>query len=60
MHITPHLNVVKNFWNFKLKKNTLNFKILKIQYILNFEFFLNMGSRLLSSKFFTIKIILLK
>jgi hypothetical protein len=25
MHITPHLHVVKDSWNFKFLKNTLNF-----------------------------------
>jgi len=25
MHITPHLHVVKDFWNLKILKNILNF-----------------------------------
>ncbi len=52
MHITPHLHVVKDFWNFKKLKNTLNFYKFLIPYLLNCKCFLNSGSRLLSSKIF--------
>ncbi len=51
MHITPHLHMVTDSWKFKNLKNILNFKILKIPYLLNCECFLNLGSMLLSSKF---------
>jgi hypothetical protein len=52
MHITPHLHMVKNSWKFKIFKNILNIEFFKIPYLLNCECFLNLGSRLLSSKFF--------
>jgi hypothetical protein len=52
MHITPHLHVVKDCWKCKILINTLNLKKKLITYLLNFECFLNLGSRFLSSKFF--------
>jgi hypothetical protein len=57
MHITPHLHVVKDYWKKFKVKNTLNFEI---PYVLNCEWFSKLGSRLLSSKFFIIKIMLLQ
>jgi hypothetical protein len=60
MHITPHLHVVKDFWNFLILKNISNSKKFQIPHLLNCEFSLNVGNRLLSSNYFTIKIILLK
>jgi hypothetical protein len=50
MHITPHLHVVKDSWKKINLKNTLNFLKNLIPYLLNCGCFLNLGSRLLSSK----------
>jgi hypothetical protein len=49
MHITPYLHVVKDSWKKINLKNILNFKKIKIPYLLNCEWFFNLGNRLLSS-----------
>ncbi len=51
MHITPHLHVIKDFWNLMFFKNPLNFKEFQIPSLLDFEFFSNAINRLISYKF---------
>ncbi len=60
MHITPHLHVVSDFRKSKILKNTLNLKKIKTPYLFNYECFLNLGNRLLSSKKIPIKMMLLQ